>query len=171
MSKFFDIFVNFFILCVIIFTSVCTFIIQVNVSNNTPLIVDKEFISILNEFKMDAKKYNITPNFKNMTTVFVSDISGDVLAYCIPRLNTIRVSRHKWNRMDLLSRKILLYHEWGHCTLKREHVTIEYSDYISVCPDSIMYPYMEPIVRCYHLNTNWYDKELFTNFNNRETIP
>jgi len=171
MNKFFDKIVDCFIFIVIIFTTICTFIIQINVKQNTPLLVDDEFIPFLEQFKSDASKYQVIPDFKNMTTTFVSDLSGEVLAYCIPKFNTIKVSRFKWNQLDTLSKKLLLYHEWGHCTLKREHVDNLTADYVSICPDSIMYPYMQPIAKCYNSNTDWYDKELFTNFNNRELFP
>jgi hypothetical protein len=171
MNNLFDRIVDTFIMVVILFTTGATLLIQFNINKNSPLLIDEQFLPFFEEFKKDAAKYDVTPNFKNMTTTFLPDISDNILAYCMPKFNTIKVSRKKWDTLDHISRKLLLYHEWGHCTLKREHVEDRDSKYISVCPDSIMYPYIDPIVRCYNINTNWYDKELFTNFNNREVIP
>jgi len=171
MNSFFDKLVDFFIMVILLFTTVVTYVIQSNINKNTPLIIDEEFIPFFEAFKKDADKYNVIPNFQNMTTTFIPELSEGVLAYCIPKFNSIRVSKAKWNRLDAISRKLLLYHEWGHCALKREHVEDLYPNLISVCPDSIMHPYIDPIARCYNINTDWYDKELFTNFNNREIIP
>lgn len=171
MNSFLSKLTDLFVVLLIIFSTIFTFVVQISVNKNTPLLVDTEFYPFLKQFEKDSEKYQVTPNFKNMTTTFVSDISGEVLAYCIPKFNIIKVSRKKWNTLDTLSKKIVLYHEWGHCTLKREHVEDTYPNYVSRCPDSIMHPYMDPVVKCYNSNTDWYDKELFTNFNNRETIP
>lgn len=171
MNKVFEAIVDLFIIVVFIFTAIVTIVIQVNVKRNSPLYIDVEFVPYFKQFQKDANKYKKIPNFQNMTTTFIDDISGETLAYCLPKFNTIKVSRRKWNRLSTISKKLLLYHEWGHCALRREHVENTYDTIMSVCPDSIMYPYIEPIQKCYHLNTDWYDKELFTNFNNRELFP
>lgn len=163
--------VDFFIIVILLFTSIVTYIIQTNIKKNNPLIIDKEFIPFFEAFKKDAEKYNVVPDFKNMTTTFTPELSENILAYCLPRFNSIKVSKAKWDRLDNVSRKLLLYHEWGHCTLRRDHVEDIHQNILSTCPDSIMHPYIDPIVKCYNINTDWYDKELFTNFNNREIIP
>lgn len=160
-----------FIFTLLVAFSILSFLLQFNIKNNEPLVVDDEFLPFFEEFKKDAKKYQVTPDFSNMSTTFTGELSEGVLAYCLPKFNTIKVSRPKWNRLDVLSKKLLLYHEWGHCTLRREHVIQEYNYGILTCPDSIMYPFIDPTVRCYDLSPQWYDKELFTNVNNREIIP
>lgn len=146
-----------------------TVVIQSNNTNNDPLLIEPEFTSYFNDFKKDADKHQVTPLYSNLTTTFINDIKGDVLAYCIPKLNIVRVSRKRWNAMEGTSRKLLLYHEWAHCTLKRDHVD-EFEIGVS-CPSSIMYPYIDPMINCYTYNKDWYDFELFKNPNNRATLP
>ena len=151
--------------------AIISFFLQFNLKNNEPLVIDDEFLPFFEQFKRDARKYQVVPNFSNMSITFTEHLEDGVLAYCLPKLNIIKVSRHRWNRVDTLTKKLLLYHEWGHCTLRREHVVEQYNYGILTCPDSIMYPYIEPAVRCYDLSPEWYDRELFTNVNNREMIP
>jgi hypothetical protein len=171
MNNLFGKIIDTFIILVLTVSSIVCFILQFNIKTNEPLLMDDEFLPFFENFKKDADKYKVVPDFKNMSTTFTNELPEGVLAYCLPKFNTIKVSRAKWNRLDPLSRKLLLYHEWGHCALRREHVEYTYNYSIITCPDSIMYPYIDPTVRCYDLSPQWYDKELFTNLNNRETIP
>lgn len=155
----------------LIFVMACTtFIIQSNNNNNEPLVIETEFYPYFNQFKQDADAHKTIPRFSNLSTVFVNKLEGGVLAYCLPKFNTVKVSKERWNEMSSYDRKLLLYHEWGHCTLRREHVET-YDSVPSGCPTSIMYPYMEPIIQCYKYNRQWYDFELFKNPNNRDIIP
>ena len=71
--------------------------------------------------------------------------------------------------MNTQQRKTLLYHEWGHCALKREHTEDMRVPY-SFCPSSIMHPYMDPVGRCYSELEEEYLEELFTNPNNYPKI-
>lgn len=133
-------------------------------TNNHPMIIDKEFLPFFHNFKEDSKKYNRFVNFSNLTTVFVENLPENELAYCIPALKTVKVSRDEWNRGNYLYKKLVLYHEWGHCVLNRDHkeTSAKFSEDSSNCPSSIMYPYIDPIISCYLKNTKWYDEELFT---------
>lgn len=133
---------------------------------NEPLYIENEFTPLFEEFAADAKKYEVVPVFSGLTTAFVDDIEGEVLGYCIPKFNTVKISRRKWNHLNNLSKKLLMYHEWGHCTLRREHT--EESGF--VCPISIMNPYINPTASCYSSFKEWYDRELFTNPNKTDLI-
>ncbi len=152
------------ILIVILFLFV--FFLSFKNFKNEPLFIEKDFAEFFTAFKKDAQFYNVIPNYSGLTTTFVDDIEGDILGYCIPKFNTVRISRVKWNRFNNIERKLLLYHEWGHCTMRRDHT----EDNGFICPISIMHPYINPIVSCYSTYKEWYDKELFTNPNKAELI-
>ena len=126
---------------------------------NDPVYIQEEFVIIFNEFRSDAKRHKVVPRFSGLTTTFVDDIENEILGYCIPAFNTVRISKKKWNTLSDLRKKLLLYHEWGHCTLRRNHLD---SENLS-CPLSIMHPYINPTASCYPSFNEWYDRELFTN--------
>jgi hypothetical protein len=158
------------IVYVLLFALMCIIcVVQYRRVSNQPLYLEPEFVEYFDEFQKDADKYNVNPKYSGLVTSFTSDISGGTLAYCVPDLSLIKVSKRKWDRLDFESRKLLLYHEWGHCVLKRGHVID--GPFFVLCPSSIMHPYIEPIKACYQQGKNWYDKELFTNPNKQEMIP
>lgn len=162
------IFITLFIMIFIIFF--CTFTyFQYNISKNKPLFVAEEFQYYFEQFKLDAVKYKVTPNYGNLSITFSEKLEM-ALAYCIPDRNTIVVSRQSWEMMDEARKKITLYHELGHCTLLREHTLTGYSEE-NTCPHSMMYPYIDVIRKCYHTDEESYHYELFTNPNNERKIP
>lgn len=136
---------------------------------NTPIYVHPEFHPYLESFKKDADTYKVHVDFYKMVTVF-SNMKGEspVAAYCLPATNTVVVSINTWNSIDFKTRKALLYHEWGHCLLKRDHA--ENINYSTMCPESLMFPYIDPLQRCYQLHESSYNKELFTNPYNYKTF-
>jgi hypothetical protein len=136
---------------------------------NTPVYVHPEFHPYLESFKKDADTYKVRVDFYKMVTVF-SSMKGEspVAAYCLPATNTVVVSINTWNSIDFKTRKALLYHEWGHCLLKRDHT--DDVDYSTMCPKSLMFPYIDPLQRCYRLYESSYNKELFTNPYNYKTF-
>jgi hypothetical protein len=158
--------INLSITAIIILCSLIAFLLSFKNFKNEPLYVHPAFVPTFEQFKKDANKFNTTPLYSGLTTTFVDDIGGEILGYCLPKFNAVRISRAKWNKMGELNRKLLLYHEWGHCTLKREHV--EEVDFL--CPTSIMHPYLSPTISCYPSFKDWYDKELFTNPLNKDLI-
>ena len=130
--------------------------------NNNPLYIDPAFRSYLKLFQKDAVKFKAKLDLYKLTTVFSKRVPVGVLGYCLPSTNTVVISQQVWNGMTLQARKALLYHEWGHCTLKRDHTEDLRYPY-SYCPVSIMYPYIEPINSCYSELAEEYIEELFTN--------
>ncbi len=141
----------------------------VSLSTNSPVYTDSEFKPYLFQFKADARKYNVKLDLKKMITVFTDDLSDGVAAYCMPKNKLVVISRKTWETLDRFGKKALLYHEWGHCVLRRDHVE-HYEFFPSFCPVSVMYPYIDPMRTCYKPNEESYIMELFTNPHNNKTF-
>ena len=138
---------------------------------NRPVYTDSAFSSYLSQFEADAKKYNTPLNLYKLVTIFSNRINTKqtgAVAFCLPSTKTVVISKTTWNGLNEDSRKALLYHEWGHCVLRREH-TEDYN-YVSFCPTSIMYPYIDPLKYCYRQYQESYNRELFTNPFNFKTF-
>jgi hypothetical protein len=71
----------------------------------------------------------------------------------------IQIDRDYWNQIDDDAKELLMFHEFGHCVLGRDHR----SDYMQVdgfvVPASIMNPYMFSST-VYSKNRDYYEKEL-----------
>jgi hypothetical protein len=78
-------------------------------------------------------------------------ISGDQT----PR---ITINKANWDKMDEPEREALIFHELGHCVLRREHRE-SYTD--QGIPESLMNPYTIE-GRVYTYNESYYVKELFS---------
>ena len=130
---------------------------------NSPVFIDSEFSSFFEEFKSDAKKYNTELNLRKMMTIFSDNVGTGIAAYCLPATNTIVISSRVWQTLHTRGKKALLYHEWGHCALRRDHSY----DNIGTCPTSLMYPTIDPMLLCYNNETeDYYNRELFINPHN-----
>lgn len=144
-------------------------VLGVSKISNSPIYVNPEFKPYLTLFKEDAKRFNAPIDLYKLTTIFSNTVPTGTLAYCLPSTNTVVVSSRYWGSMNTQQRKTLLYHEWGHCALKRDHTEDMRVPY-SFCPASIMHPYMDPVGRCYAELEGEYLEELFTNPNNYPKI-
>ncbi len=138
---------------------------------NKPVYIDPEFQDYAKSFDKDSKKHDVKIDYYRLVTIFSNSTAQGQLGYCMPHLNLVVISRRSWQYLDNNSRKLLLYHEWGHCLLRREHVENSF-DFPTYCPMSIMHPYIEPSQRCYNKSTQeFYDRELFTNPYKFQLIP
>lgn len=135
---------------------------------NRPVYTDSAFVGYLSDFEKDAKKYKTPLNLYKSITIFSNRVDSGIAAYCIPSSKTVVVSRLVWATLNEGGKKALLYHEWGHCILRREH-TEDYN-YVSLCPTSLMYPYVDPLKNCYLDHQESYNRELFTNPFNFKTF-
>jgi Zn-dependent protease with chaperone function len=153
---------------VMIVTISLTLLFQYNSKTNSPLYVAPEFNSYLENFKRDAAIHKAAPDLANLTITF-SEKLNMALAFCIPKTNTIRVSKSSWDLMNNRERKLTIYHELGHCALKRDHALRVYFQK-GTCPSSLMYPYMEYIKKCYEVYEDEYHYELFKNPHNERMI-
>ena len=129
---------------------------------NRPVYIDSAFKPYLKDFESDAKKYDTDISLYKLITIFSTHVPEGIAGYCLPHSKLVVISKRSWDDLKDDGRKSLLYHEWGHCILRREHVEEEYG-FPSYCPASIMYPYIEPMRRCYGEYKESYNQELFMN--------
>jgi Zn-dependent protease with chaperone function len=135
---------------------------------NRPVYTHPSFVKYLEDFEKDADKYNINLNLYKAVTIFSVSMEDGTAGFCIPNSKMVVISAKVWEGLDKPARKALLYHEWGHCILRRDH-TEDYA-YGSFCPTSLMYPYLDPLKYCYKNNQESYNRELFTNPFNFKTF-
>lgn len=107
-------------------------------------------------YRFKGQKFNI----------FLSDRMPvrDWVGVCYPGIRgqtpVILIKRSYWMRSDNLHREQVVWHEMGHCILRREHK----EDEIKGHPVSIMYPDVSIVEdECYYLaHKKEYIKELFS---------
>lgn len=76
----------------------------------------------------------------------------------------ININKKQWDVMDYSSREHLIFHELGHCELKRDHKDTMVDLGKTACPSSIMrwFSFNEyEITNCYDYDRNYYLNELF----------
>lgn len=130
-------------------------------ATNRPIYMHPDVNQYYLSFKKDAKLYGVSLNLHKLTTIFSDTVPEATAAYCLPHIKLVVVSIRTWKTLNENGRKALLYHEWGHCILRREHTEVFVN--MSFCPKSLMYPYIEPLQSCYNNTTREsYHKELFT---------
>lgn len=128
----------------------------------TNLTKEQELDLMVAEFKT---KYNVTftfvPGFKPSS--YMNGGSGGstttvgVCEYYSDGSKKVHMNEDWWPTASTLSKKILVYHELGHCAFNRNHNTNIFS---GGRPYSIMYPILDPVVAYYSSNVAYYDNEL-----------
>lgn len=91
--------------------------------------VDVEFNSYVDDFIIEAEKRGIVVEIegRNITIQFTDIKQGsnpNVVGLCTydnHNLNDITIDRNYWNSASKLEREFVLFHELGHCYLKRAH--------------------------------------------------
>ena len=119
--------------------------------------IDPSFIPYITEYKMDKYKYIKNSNMKKISIIFfsLSKVNGlcriTTYRYKSP-IRIIYINPEYWYKNNILARKILLYHELGHCDLDLLHS----NNY------TIMYPYLFDTYT-FSLDPEYYLNELFIN--------
>lgn len=141
---------------------------------NEPIFIEDELKPYYNDFKAQAKQFNvkITPR---VAVIFFFPLEDGIAGDCSFNqvTTTIRVNSNYWRHHSEEEKAMILYHEMGHCYLKRDHIAeVKRFNLIlsKQCPTSIMYPSVEIINNCLVDNWEYYMVELFTNPNNFPTF-
>ncbi len=124
-------------------------------------IVDPAFVSYVQSFEADALHAHVALSTESISAQFGEVKAANQNGIC--NLGTdgsafITINRTAWNQMSELGREQLIYHEMGHCLLKRGHR----SDYrLDGSPYSLMSKYSIDD-RTYSQYRDSYKQELFS---------
>jgi hypothetical protein len=122
--------------------------------------VDPEFADYITAFEQDSVRYNNEQ--KISYDVKFGDTKGQG-AKCThsPIHKEVLVNQKNWDQLDKLSRLMLLYHEFGHCSLGRSHNNeMRVDQTVYTIPRSIMNQH--PVTGLeYQQHEDDYLKELF----------
>lgn len=123
-----------------------------------------EFAPYVAQFESEANARGVALSVDNLIVEFGDLENAQERGMCILKTEEtprIVIRKDTWERMSEATRESLMFHELGHCVLRRVHVTdtgIDGQDYLAA---SLMNPY---VVRgdSYKLNRDGYLKELFS---------
>ena len=93
-----------------------------------------------------------------MVSAFSNAIDKKTVGLCYPGPNPmIEILEPYFDRSLPITRRALILHELGHCSLGRIHRISYFPDH---CPTSIMHPSI-PSINCLVVHRDDYDKDLF----------
>lgn len=125
-----------------------------------------EVMGLIRSFYREAKTRGAVPDqlYTGLNVEFGLMFPGappDTVAYCDMRANHIVISRKQWDKLDTAQREEMMYHELGHCVLRRDHRSD--TNPTTHIPSSMMYPNILP-GKVYLAHKEAYLRELFTGF-------
>lgn len=104
--------------------------------NGTPSI-EGELQVYFDRFVEEGGERGITVDYNTIAVSgeFTILLGPNILGSCSDRdasFSRIRINRPYWDNASELEREFLIFHELGHCYLKREHLETEFTDRICV---------------------------------------
>lgn len=114
-----------------------------------------EFNPYYNSFVTLASMYHKALPHHGLIIKF-SKLTGSILGQCTMSTNIIEIDYTAWPNLSSIEKKLLLYHEMGHCLLGREHNNVV----TNKRPVSIMNAYLLSEVY-FNTNPKGYLQELF----------
>lgn len=134
---------------------------------NEPIFIEDEFKPYYRDFRTQARYFD-AKIYPRIGVIFSFPLEEGIAADCSYNkfTTTIRVNSKYWKVHSEEEKAMILYHEMGHCYLKRDHEnsTVQFKSIMSQkCPRTLMYPSVEIINNCLVDNWEYYMIELFTN--------
>lgn len=123
--------------------------------------VEPEFMPYVNQFQGTAAQYGYSGKISELVVKFGPMSNALERAYCDlvdGEPPTVVVNTKVWQELDAASRESLMFHELGHCILKRIHISERSS---LGTPVSVMNPYAIDS-ETYEKHRDGYVAELFT---------
>lgn len=127
-------------------------------SGGAIVVNEDTLIPYIDEFKVRVALAGLTPDFSGLDVKFSDSLPSNVLGSCIMYSEYVTINRSLWVQLGPLDREELIFHELGHCILKRLHEPTV----VSGVPVSIMYPYHLGGVYGESLRYPAYQSELFS---------
>lgn len=130
------------------------------------VIIEAQLQPYVDDFIAEGKSQGKSITIDNLIAKF-AHLDEDTLGECWRYDNAddgtpkILIDIDSWEDETDVERRVLLFHELGHCVLNREH--IETWDINGLIVSSIMYPYLES-ESMYSRNWTYYMWELFHGF-------
>ena len=124
---------------------------------------DQALIEIAERFVSDAARYGVTVDINDYTLKFVEALrpmpGKNIIGECFNYKNEVHIKKRWFDRASEADREALLYHELGHCVLRRGHK--EGAAGPGGSPTSVMQALLISGV-VWEKNREWYLQELFT---------
>jgi hypothetical protein len=141
------------------------FLFSTCTSNNDEVVIDAELVPYFDSFKAEALKRGVDfdPYAAKISTEIINIAGTNIIAQCkrySGESSTISVDVAYWNQASETDKEFYLYHELGHCFLKRSH--LDSKDVNGHCV-SIMHGSKDACTFLYNkLSRNQYLDELFS---------
>jgi hypothetical protein len=132
--------------------------------------IDPAFQKYVDDFVADSRTVGSDIVIDNLIMQFTTQQTAETLGECqyyvddsgnVLGTPTIQIDAQDWPTESDTYRKIVIYHELGHCVLFRKHVFTGniLNNYCS--STSIMFPYIQNTTNMYTENWSWYVEEMF----------
>jgi hypothetical protein len=121
----------------------------------TELLLTISLLLPTQRFVKEAANNGVKVDVSQVRVVF--DQANDTFGWCDLDARTIHLNKEEWRSMPRIRQEALLFHEFGHCVLKRDHCSVVTSTKI---PVSLMHPYLLDVAR-YRAFRDYYVNELF----------
>ena len=86
------------------------------------LVIDPEFEPYVTRFISLSQKTNRPMNSANVGIQFDDNMDSQTLGICSYGSMEIRINSKLWKKLSPSSKEMLIFHELGHCILKRDHI-------------------------------------------------
>lgn len=150
-----------YVLILFLFTCACA----MQIPEFPPVVdINPAFQVYVDDFVTESVNQNRPVTITNLIIQFSNQLPSQTLGECTVGgfSPTISINSVDWANETDIFRKVVLFHELGHCVLNREHVNTG-SIYNGVCSaTSIMWPYTINATNMYTENWGAYMQELFT---------
>lgn len=126
-----------------------------------PITKEQEMLLLVQNFKTTySASFTFLTDFKPGSSMNSGGGSTTIVGVCevySDGSKQVHFNQDWWPTATALAKKILVFHELGHCFFQRGHDTRLYS---GVRPYSIMYPILDPVLTYFDSYTNYYITEL-----------